>query len=117
MNINTSEVLQAAGTKWNFHSFKPGLVGGHCIGVDPFYLTYKAECLGYHPEIILAGRRINDNMAVFISQKTLKAIASSGQLKQGVKVTVLGITFKEDCPDFRNSLVPKIINELKSYVS
>ena len=115
LNINTSEVLQAAGTKWNFHSFKPGLVGGHCIGVDPFYLTYKAECLGYHPEIILAGRRINDNMAVFISQKTLKAIASSGRLKQGSKVTVLGITFKEDCPDLRNSLVPKIINELKSY--
>lgn len=115
LGINTLEVLTAAGTKWNFLPFRPGLVGGHCIGVDPYYLTYKAETLGYHPEVILAGRRINDGMGKFIAEKTVKLIAQNGRPIKGAKVIVLGLTFKENCPDLRNSKVPDIIQELRSY--
>ena len=115
IGIDTLEVLQAAGTKWNFLPFRPGLVGGHCIGVDPYYLTYKAEMLGYHPEVILAGRRINDNMGKFIAEQTIKLIMRNGNLVRGAKVNVLGLTFKEDVPDLRNSHVIDVINELKSY--
>jgi UDP-N-acetyl-D-galactosamine dehydrogenase len=115
MDIDTSEVLAAAGTKWNFLKFKPGLVGGHCIGVDPYYLTHKAEMLGYHPQVILAGRRINDGMGKFIAEKTLKLMIQSGSNIKGASVIVLGLTFKEDCHDLRNSKVPDIIRELKSY--
>lgn len=115
MGIDTLNVLEAAGTKWNFLPFRPGLVGGHCIGVDPYYLTYKAELLGYHPEVILAGRRINDNMGQFIAQKTVKMMIDAGVNIKGSKVAVLGLTFKEDCPDLRNSRVIDIINELKSF--
>jgi UDP-N-acetyl-D-galactosamine dehydrogenase len=115
LGIDTSEVLKTAGTKWNFLNFKPGLVGGHCIGVDPYYLTHKAEMLGYHPQIILAGRRINDGMGKFIAEKTLKMMARAGSSIKGAKVNVLGLTFKENCPDLRNSRVPDIINELKGY--
>jgi UDP-N-acetyl-D-galactosamine dehydrogenase len=115
VGIDTTEVLEAAGTKWNFLKFKPGLVGGHCIGVDPYYLTHKAEMLGYHPQVILAGRRINDGMGKFIAEQTVKEMISSGSYIKGAKVTVLGLTFKEDCADLRNSKVVDIINELKSY--
>jgi UDP-N-acetyl-D-galactosamine dehydrogenase len=115
IGIDTLEVLQAAGTKWNFLPFRPGLVGGHCIGVDPYYLTYKAEMLGYHPEVILAGRRINDNMGKFIAEQTIKQMIRNGNPVNGAKVNVLGLTFKEDVPDLRNSHVIDIINELKSY--
>lgn len=115
LDIDTSEVLEAAGTKWNFLKFKPGLVGGHCIGVDPYYLTHKAEMLGYHPQVILAGRRINDGMGKFIAEKTVKLMIQSGSAIKGAKVIVLGLTFKEDCPDLRNSKVPDIIRELESY--
>ncbi|MBU0499776.1 MAG: nucleotide sugar dehydrogenase [Gammaproteobacteria bacterium] len=115
MDIDTHEVLEAAGTKWNFLPFRPGLVGGHCIGVDPYYLTYKAEMLGYHPQVILAGRRINDGMGKFIAEKTVKLMALAGQPIKGARVNVLGLTFKEDCPDLRNSKVPDIIRELESY--
>ena len=115
LGIDTLEVLQAAGTKWNFLPFRPGLVGGHCIGVDPYYLTYKAEMLGYHPEVILAGRRINDNMGKFIAEQTVKQIFRNGNPMKGAKVNVLGLTFKEDVPDLRNSHVIDVINELKSY--
>ena len=115
IGIDTLEVLQAAGTKWNFLPFRPGLVGGHCIGVDPYYLTYKAEMLGYHPEVILAGRRINDNMGKFIAEQTIKQMIRSGNPVKGAKINVLGLTFKEDVPDLRNSHVIDVINELKSY--
>ena len=115
MNIDTNEVLEAAGTKWNFLPFKPGLVGGHCIGVDPYYLTYKAESLGYHPDVILAGRRINDNMGVDVANRLVKKLAEKGQKTAGSKVLVLGITFKENCPDIRNSRVIDIIRELDLY--
>jgi UDP-N-acetyl-D-galactosamine dehydrogenase len=115
IGIDTLEVLQAAGTKWNFLPFRPGLVGGHCIGVDPYYLTYKAEMLGYHPEVILAGRRINDNMGKFIAEQTIKQMIRNGRPVKGAKVNVLGLTFKEDVPDLRNSHVIDVINELKSY--
>ena len=115
VGIDTSEVLEAAGTKWNFLKFKPGLVGGHCIGVDPYYLTHKAQTLGYHPEVILAGRRINDGMGKFIAEQTVKQMIAAGSAIKGAKVTVLGLTFKEDCADLRNSKVVDIINELKSY--
>lgn len=115
MGIDTTEVLEAAGTKWNFLPFKPGLVGGHCIGVDPYYLTHKAESLGYHPEVILAGRRINDNMGIFIANKVVKLMLKKGHNLPDAKVLVLGITFKENCPDIRNSKVIDIINELKEY--
>jgi UDP-N-acetyl-D-galactosamine dehydrogenase len=115
LGIDTLNVLKAAGTKWNFLPFRPGLVGGHCIGVDPYYLTYRAEMAGYHPQVILAGRRINDNMGKFIAEKTIKLMISSGQNIKGVKVGVLGLTFKEDCPDLRNSKVVDIISELESF--
>ena len=115
IGIDTAEVLEAAGTKWNFLKFKPGLVGGHCIGVDPYYLTHKADMLGYHPQVILAGRRINDGMGKFIAEQTIKNMIASGSVIKGAKVNVLGLTFKEDCADLRNSKVVDIINELKSY--
>ena len=115
IGIDTAEVLEAAGTKWNFLKFKPGLVGGHCIGVDPYYLTHKAEMLGYHPQVILAGRRINDGMGKYIAEQTVKQMIASGSYIKGAKVNVLGLTFKEDCADLRNSKVVDIINELKSY--
>jgi len=115
MGIDTHEVLEAAGTKWNFLPFKPGLVGGHCIGVDPYYLTYKAESLGYHPEVILAGRRINDNMGAHIASNVIKLMAQHQLPVYGSDVLVLGITFKENCPDIRNSKVVDVIRELKSY--
>ena len=115
MNIDTTDVLEAAGTKWNFLNFKPGLVGGHCIGVDPYYLTHKAEMLGYNPQVILAGRRINDGMGKFIAEQTIKHMIASGSYIKGSKVNVMGLTFKEDCGDLRNSKVIDIINELESY--
>ena len=115
LGIDTSEVLEAAGTKWNFLKFKPGLVGGHCIGVDPYYLTHKAEMLGYHPQVILAGRRINDGMGKFIAEQTIKQMIAGGSYVKGAKVNVLGLTFKENCGDLRNSKVIDIINELKTY--
>jgi UDP-N-acetyl-D-galactosamine dehydrogenase len=115
LGIDTTEVLEAAGTKWNFLKFKPGLVGGHCIGVDPYYLTHKAEMLGYNPQVILAGRRINDGMGKFIAEQTIKHMIACGSYIKGAKVNVLGLTFKEDCGDLRNSKVIDIINELKSY--
>ena len=115
LGIDTTEVLAAAGTKWNFLKFKPGLVGGHCIGVDPYYLTHKAEMLGYNPQVILAGRRINDGMGKFIAEHTIKNMIAAGSYIRGAKVNVLGLTFKEDCGDLRNSKVIDIINELKSY--
>lgn len=115
VGIDTAEVLAAAGTKWNFLKFKPGLVGGHCIGVDPYYLTHKAEMLGYHPQVILAGRRINDGMGKFIAEQTVKHMIAAGSSIKGAKVNVLGLTFKEDCSDLRNSKVVDIIRELQSY--
>ncbi|KAB2907004.1 MAG: nucleotide sugar dehydrogenase [Ignavibacteriales bacterium] len=115
MGIDTVEVLEAAGTKWNFLPFRPGLVGGHCIGVDPYYLTHKAVNIGYHPEIILAGRRINDGMGAFIASQFVKLLIKDGCKVAGSKVLVLGITFKENCPDIRNSKVIDIITELKEF--
>lgn len=115
MGIDTHEVLQAAGTKWNFLPFRPGLVGGHCIGVDPYYLTHKAEGLGYRPEVILAGRRINDNMGIYIASRIIKLMAQHEQPIKGGKILVLGLTFKENCPDIRNSKVVDVIQELNSY--
>ena len=115
MDIDTNAVLKAAGTKWNFLNFKPGLVGGHCIGVDPYYLTHKAEELGYHSQVILSGRRINDDMGKYIGQNLVKKLIKSEIHVQRAKVAVLGLTFKEDCPDVRNSKVIDIINELKDY--
>ena len=115
MGIDTSEVLEAANTKWNFLPFKPGLVGGHCIGVDPYYLTFKAESLGHNPEMILAGRRINDTMSKFIAEKTIKMLIKSGHQVQGAKVAIMGITFKENVPDLRNTKVIDIIKELQDY--
>ncbi len=115
IGIDTYEVLEAAGTKWNFLPFRPGLVGGHCIGVDPYYLTYKAERLGYHPQVILAGRRINDGMGKYIAEQTVKHMIQQGVHVKGSNVTVLGLTFKENCPDIRNSKVIDVIRELHSY--
>ena len=115
MGIDTLEVLQAAGTKWNFLKFSPGLVGGHCIGVDPYYLTHQAEKLGYHPEVILAGRRINDSVAKFVVQRTVKELVKGGHPVQKADVAILGATFKENCPDIRNSKIHDIILELKDY--
>ena len=115
IGIDTLEVLQAAGSKWNFLPFRPGLVGGHCIGVDPYYLTHKAEMLGYHPEVILAGRRINDGMGKFIAEQTVKKLVFNGWQIKDAPVIVLGLTFKEDCPDLRNSRVIDVIRELQSY--
>lgn len=115
MDIDTLEVLEAAGTKWNFLPFRPGLVGGHCIGVDPYYLTHKADKIGYHPHVILAGRRINDNMGKFIAEKTIKKMIDAKNVIKGAKIIVLGLAFKENCPDLRNSRVIDIIDELKDY--
>jgi UDP-N-acetyl-D-galactosamine dehydrogenase len=115
IGIKTLDVLDAAGTKWNFLKFKPGLVGGHCIGVDPYYLTHKAEMLGYHPEVILAGRRINDGMGKFIAEKTIKLMIRQGMNVSQSKIIVMGLTFKEDCPDLRNSKVIDVIQELQDY--
>ena len=115
IGIDTLEVLKAAGTKWNFLPFRPGLVGGHCIGVDPYYLTHKAEMVGYHPQVILAGRRINDGMAKFVAEKTVKSMIAAGFNVKGSKVNVIGLTFKENCPDLRNSKVADIVYELQSY--
>ena len=115
MNISTKEVLDAAGTKWNFMKFSPGLVGGHCIGVDPYYLTTKAEQLGYHPQVILAGRRINDGMGAWVAQRVVKLMVTRGAQIRGARVGVLGITFKENVSDIRNSRVPDIIEELKEF--
>jgi UDP-N-acetyl-D-galactosamine dehydrogenase len=113
--IDTQEVLAAAGTKWNFLPFSPGLVGGHCIGVDPYYLTFKAEALGYHPEMILAGRRINDGMGKHVAERAVKMLIGAGKQVRGARVAILGITFKEDVPDLRNTKVVDIIGELKDY--
>ena len=115
LGIDSLEVLQAAGTKWNFLPFRPGLVGGHCIGVDPYYLTHKAEMLGYHPQVILAGRRINDGMAAYVAQQTVKHMINAGSAVKGAKVVVLGLTFKENCPDLRNSKVADLVTELRSF--
>jgi UDP-N-acetyl-D-galactosamine dehydrogenase len=115
LGIDTTEVLAAAGTKWNFLKFRPGLVGGHCIGVDPYYLTYKAQMAGYHPQVILAGRHINDGMGKFIAEQTIKQMIAAGRMIKGAKVNILGLTFKENCGDLRNSKVVDIIDELKSY--
>ena len=115
IGIDTTEVLEAAGTKWNFLPFRPGLVGGHCIGVDPYYLTHKADKLGYHPQVILAGRRINDGMGKYVAEQTVKQMIQGGSPVKGEHVTVLGLTFKEDCPDIRNSRVIDVVHELISY--
>jgi len=115
MNIDTADVLRAAGTKWNFLPFRPGLVGGHCIGVDPYYLTHKAEILGYHPQVILAGRRINDGMGAFIAEQTVKRMSAHGRPIKNASVLVMGITFKENCADLRNSKVANVIRELESF--
>lgn len=115
MGIDTLEVLEAAGTKWNFLPFRPGLVGGHCIGVDPYYLTHKVSTLGYNPEIILAGRRINDRMGGYIAQQTVKQMIKTGRMKPGARVLVLGLTFKENCADIRNTKVIDIVHELEEY--
>ncbi|WP_295421884.1 Vi polysaccharide biosynthesis UDP-N-acetylglucosamine C-6 dehydrogenase TviB [Sulfurovum sp.] len=115
LGIDTEAVLQAAGTKWNFLPFRPGLVGGHCIGVDPYYLTYKAQEIGYNPEIILAGRRLNDNMGIYVANQVIKLMIQKGQKIEGSKVLVLGITFKENCPDIRNSRVIDVIHELQEF--
>ncbi len=115
IGIDTLEVLKAAGTKWNFLPFRPGLVGGHCIGVDPYYLTHKADMLGYHPQVILAGRRINDGMAAYVAQQAVKQIIQAGGSVKGSKVIVLGLTFKENCPDLRNSKVADLVRELQEF--
>lgn len=115
IGIDTLEVLKASGTKWNFLPFRPGLVGGHCIGVDPYYLTHKADMLGYHPQVILAGRRINDGMAAYVAQQTVKKIIQTGGAVKGSKVIVLGLTFKENCPDLRNSKVADLVKELQEF--
>ena len=115
LNIDTAEVLDAASTKWNFMSFKPGLVGGHCIGVDPYYLTYRAAEVGYHPEVILAGRRVNDNMGIYIAEKTITELTKLSISPIGAKIAVLGLTFKSNCPDLRNTKVFSIIDSLQKY--
>ena len=115
LGIDTNAVLEAAGTKWNFLPFRPGLVGGHCIGVDPYYLTYKAQEVGYHPEIILAGRRLNDNMGIYVANQVIKLMIKKGHKIQGANVLILGITFKENCPDIRNSRVIDVIKELQDF--
>ena len=115
MGIDTKSVLEAAGTKWNFLKFQPGLVGGHCIGVDPYYLTYKAEMMGYHSRIILAGRRINDDMGKYVAENCVKKLIAAGRNVKGANVAILGFTFKENCPDTRNTRVIDIVNELREY--
>ena len=115
LGIDTESVLEAAGTKWNFLPFRPGLVGGHCIGVDPYYLTHKAEMLGYHAQVILAGRRINDGMAAYVAHQTIKQMISNGTNIKGAKVILLGLTFKENCSDLRNSKMADVVNELQEF--
>ena len=115
IGIDTNDVLEAASTKWNFLPFKPGLVGGHCIGVDPYYLAHKAQMLGYHPQVILSGRQVNDNMGVFIANKLVKLMIAKGNVIKGANVLVMGVTFKENCPDIRNSKVFDIISELQDF--
>jgi UDP-N-acetyl-D-galactosamine dehydrogenase len=115
IGIDTSDVLEAAGTKWNFLKFKPGLVGGHCIGVDPYYLAQKAQEVGYHPEIILAGRRVNDGMGAYVAHEVIKLMLRKNISVKGSKVLLLGFTFKENCPDVRNTKVIDIVNELSDY--
>ena len=115
MGIDTNAVLKAAGTKWNFLPFQPGLVGGHCIGVDPYYLTHKAEAIGYHPQIILAGRRINDGMGAYVAGQLVKAMLKRRLQVDGARVLILGLTFKENCPDLRNTRVIDVIAELREY--
>jgi UDP-N-acetyl-D-galactosamine dehydrogenase len=115
MGVDTEEVLQAAGTKWNFLPFRPGLVGGHCIGVDPYYLTHKAQSIGYHPEVILAGRRINDGMGRHVASELVKAMLNRCIQVNGARVLVLGLTFKENCPDLRNTRIVDVVNELQDY--
>lgn len=115
LGIDTDAVLRAAGTKWNFLPFRPGLVGGHCIGVDPYYLTHKAEAVGYHPDVILAGRRINDGMGAYAGQQMIKAMLKRGINVAGARILVLGLTFKEDCPDLRNTRVVDVVAELEEY--
>jgi UDP-N-acetyl-D-galactosamine dehydrogenase len=115
LGIDTNDVLDAAGTKWNFLKYKPGLVGGHCIGVDPYYLAHKAESLGYHPQVILSGRRVNDNMGIFVANKVVKLMIAKDQVISKSNILVLGITFKEDCPDIRNSKVIDIVQELQQF--
>jgi UDP-N-acetyl-D-galactosamine dehydrogenase len=115
MGIDTTDVIEAAGTKWNFLKYRPGLVGGHCIGVDPYYLAHKAESLGHHPQVILSGRRVNDNMGLFVANKVVKLMIQKGQKVNGAKALILGVTFKENCPDIRNTRVVDIYNELKQY--
>ena len=115
MNIDTTEVLEAAGTKWNFLPFRPGLVGGHCIGVDPYYLTFKAEELGFHPETILAGRRINDQMGKYVAECTIKRLIKRGRRISNARIGILGFTFKENVPDLRNTRVIDVIKELQEY--
>lgn len=115
MGIDTTEVLDAAATKWNFSRYTPGLVGGHCVGVDPYYLTHKAQMLGYHPEVILAGRRINDSMGQYVASQTVKRLARAGRIVKGARILVMGLTFKENCADLRNSRVADIVSELREY--
>jgi UDP-N-acetyl-D-galactosamine dehydrogenase len=115
VGIDTQDVLDAAGTKWNFLKYKPGLVGGHCISVDPYYLAYKAENLGYHPEVILSGRRVNDNMSTFVANKMIKMLIKAGKQIMGSNILILGVTFKENCPDIRNSKVADVYGELKDF--
>ncbi|WP_276525302.1 nucleotide sugar dehydrogenase, partial [Shigella sonnei] len=115
LGIDTLEVLEAAGTKWNFLPFRPGLVGGHCIGVDPYYLTHKAQSVGYHPEMILAGRRLNDSMGQYVVSQLVKKMLKQRIQVEGANVLVMGLTFKENCPDLRNTKVIDIISELKEY--
>lgn len=115
MGIDTLSVLEAAGTKWNFLPFRPGLVGGHCIGVDPYYLTHKAESIGYHPEIILAGRRLNDKMGAYVASQLVKAMLSRGLPIKGAKILMMGLTFKENCPDLRNTRIVDVVHELQEY--
>ena len=115
IGIDTQDVLDAAGTKWNFLKYKPGLVGGHCISVDPYYLAYKAENLGYHPEVILSGRRVNDNMSAFVANKMIKMLIKAGKQIKGARVLILGVTYKENCPDIRNSKVADVYNELEEF--
>ena len=115
MGIDTEAVLQAAGTKWNFLPFRPGLVGGHCIGVDPYYLTHKAMAIGYHPEIILAGRRLNDSMGAYVASQLIKAMIKRRIHVEGARILIMGLTFKENCPDLRNTRVVDIVRELSDY--
>lgn len=115
LNIDTQEVLAAAATKWNFLPFKPGLVGGHCIGVDPYYLTHKAQAVGYHPEIILAGRRVNDNMGAYVASALVKSMIRAGQAVANAQVLIMGLSFKENCPDLRNTRVIDVVNELREF--